>query len=442
MDADSREQVEHEDEHEDEHEQGAEPMAPQVLAGITQPGAPMGETGQRVTTDVSTLRSLGLALPLYLALIVGAHAMPDGIRRLLLERGWIPHAVMVLSCWSAAILVLKALSLKVQRRALALEVIPHDMSHVTPATVAHALAHVDTLQQGPDWRRKRSVLLERVRRILEHYAARGDVGETAHVNSADADADAMAVASSFSIVKVMVWAIPILGFIGTVIGIGTAVGGFSQSLEGAQQLDAIKTSLGEVTSGLAVAFDTTLVALVASILVMLPQSWLQKAEEQLINDVDDFCVSHVMRRLADPRPESTRAQDASPDELRGAIMDAVAAPVAEMLAAHGRLMHQLAVDHASLAWTQRSLHDQLSSYVGASRELGPAVQRAVEQLTRATGLAERTTADAERTQAELCRELGASRQLLQLLAAGLSPTARRGGNANGAGHVLADMAEE
>jgi hypothetical protein len=123
-------------------------------------------------------------------------------------------------------------------------------------------------------------------------------------------------------------------------------------------------------------------------------------------------------------------------------MDAVAAPVAEMLAAHGRLMHQLAVDHASLAWTQRSLHDQLSTYVGASRELGPAVQRAVEQLTRATGLAERTTADAERTQAELCRELGASRQLLQLLAAGLSPTARRGGNGNGAGHVLADMAEE
>jgi hypothetical protein len=66
------------------------------------------------------------------------------------------------------------------------------------------------------------------------------------------------VQSSYTLSNVFIWAIPILGFIGTVIGIGQAVGAFSGSLDQAQDISLLKKSLNDVTGGLATAFDTTL----------------------------------------------------------------------------------------------------------------------------------------------------------------------------------------
>ncbi len=432
---------------------------------------------QRATSDVGLLLSLALALPLYGLLFLSAQAMPDSISRLLLERGWIPHVIMVLSCWSLSILLLKAIGLRMQRRVFAREVLPADEPRITPENVGRLIEHLEGLRSlGSTRRWWRSFLLERVLRIVEHYAARGEVTETATVNNNDAEADAAAVASSFSMVKVLVWAIPILGFIGTVIGIGSAVGGFSESLDGAEQLDAIKGSLGDVTSGLAVAFDTTLVALVASILVMLPTSWMQKAEEQLVSDVDDYCVTNVLRRLVSPPDRSAPDQDRiglAMAEIRTSIVEVIAAPLSEMLAANAQLMTRLSDNHEALSGTQAALQDQLTAFTAAAQTLGPNVAQAVAQLDKATSLAERATtqigpnvervvaqleqaqdiatvtteriapnverAAAElakattlaeqatgsmgRTQEQLSRELGASRQLLQLLAAGLGASA-------------------
>lgn len=419
----------------------------------------MTNTKPRATSDVSSLVSFVFALPLYGLLVVSAGAMPKDISRLLLERGWIPHVIMLLTCWSLAILLLKAVGLYQQRRAFAFQVLPADAQSITADSVPGVIEHVEALRTRTTSRRNRSFLFERVLRILEHYAARGDVNETATVNTADADADSASVASSFSMVKVLIWAIPILGFIGTVIGIGVAVGGFSQSIDGAEQLDTIKNSLGEVTSGLAVAFDTTLVALVASILVMLPTSWLQKGEERLVNDVDDYCVTTVLRRLASPQQRDARvpAEQLNPEDLRAVLVDSLAAPLADLLAANARLLERLAEDHEALRVSHHDLQEQLASFSKAATGLAPSVERATSQLdaganhlaqatselARAASQLQRTTHSAEQatstmdsTQGQLCRELGASRQLLQLLAAGMGdaparPQARPSNGANG-----------
>ena len=184
-----------------------------------------------------------------------------------------------------------------------------------------------------------------------------------------------------------------------------------------------------MTSGLAVAFDTTLVALVASILVMLPTSWLQKAEEKLVSDVDDYCVTGVLCRLATPEP--TAASEAKPAEgalepalVRQVIVDTLAAPLAEMLSANARLLARLTEDREAVRQTQLSFHEQLAAFGAASRTLESGVAGAVTQLERATGVAERATGAMARAEDQLCRELGASRQLLQLLAAGLGASAR------------------
>jgi biopolymer transport protein ExbB/TolQ len=379
----------------------------------------------RATTDASFLLSLALAAPLYGLSVLGAYALPKGVRDLLLDRGWVPHAVMVLTWLALVVLLLKAVGLRRQRRDLRLEVLPSDTTRIGPDNVGAVAEHVHALRsQRARMRKPRSLLLERVARTLDHYAARGDAQETAAANTADADADAASVGSSFGIVKVLVWAIPILGFIGTVIGISDAVGGFSRSLAGADQLDAIKRSLGEVTTGLAVAFDTTLVALVASILVMVPTSWLQKAEEALVSDVDDRVVTDVLRRLSAPAtqapaPAPAPAEALTAADVRALIDETIATPLAEMLSAHARLMNRMAEDQKALASFEGALGEQLSAFAVASRSIGPAVERAAAGLEKATSLAEAATTAAGRAQDQLARELGASRELLQLLAAGL-----------------------
>jgi biopolymer transport protein ExbB/TolQ len=105
-------------------------------------------------------------------------------------------------------------------------------------------------------------------------------------------------------VRVFVWVVPTLGFIGTVIGIGAAVAGFSATLEAASSLDGMKDSIGAITGGLGVAFDTTLLALVMSILIMFPANAVQRLEEAFLGQVDDYCSEHLLPRLADQVEES------------------------------------------------------------------------------------------------------------------------------------------
>lgn len=436
---------------------------------------------RRATSDVSFPLALGLALPLYGVSVLAAHAMPPGVEAILLDRGWVCHAILLLSCLALTILLLKARSLRAQRLAFEVELVPHDLRSITPDNVGDVLAHVSAHRQARERRgAPRSFLIERVLRLLEHYAARGDVPETAALNGSESELDAASVAGSFSVVKVLVWAIPILGFIGTVIGIGDAVGGFSRSLEGAGQLDAIKTSLGDVTSGLAVAFDSTLVALVASIFVMVPTSGLQKAEDQLVNDVDDHVVTGVLRRLASPVAADVAlpSKEAAADEAavaRALVVEAVAPQLREMLDAHTALLARLSGDHASLTAAQAAVSAQISAFAGAAGQLVSGIERAAghldrgsEELERATGqlghamgqmeratgqleratgqleqatsLAGQTAGAAARAEDQLCRELGASRQLLALLAAGLgapgadapSPGRKHANGSNGA----------
>jgi biopolymer transport protein ExbB/TolQ len=139
--------------------------------------------------------------------------------------------------------------------------------------------------------------VQRVRRALEHFSARANVAETVEQLRAQRERDENGVESSYTMLRVFIWAIPILGFIGTVIGIGVSVGGFSESVGAAADLEIMKDSIGTVTSGLGVAFDTTLLALVMSIFIMFPTSSLQKAEEDYLGQVEDYCQEHLVARF-------------------------------------------------------------------------------------------------------------------------------------------------
>jgi biopolymer transport protein ExbB/TolQ len=133
----------------------------------------------------------------------------------------------------------------------------------------------------------------RISRLLAHFGQHCNRSDLSALLVSQSDIDVSTVNSSYSTLRVFIWAIPIVGFIGTVIGIGDAISGFAE-LNDPNQL---QEQLRPITSGLAGAFETTLIALLFSIVLMFPTSWCQKIELRLLNRLDDFCNEQLLHRL-------------------------------------------------------------------------------------------------------------------------------------------------
>lgn len=413
----------------------------------------------RGSSEVSLALAFLIAVTLQGGVLVAKGALPEPIQILLFERGWVQHATLFLTFLAIGILVLKSVGLALQRRSLRWPAVPPEERSIDAENVARLLERAEQRSSAsavPGV--ARSFWVARVAGLLRVHAARLEPTETASAAEKASEADADAVSASYSMVKVLVWAIPIVGFIGTVVGIGDAVVGFSDSLKHADQLDAIKGSLAKVTLGLSIAFDTTLLSLVTSIVVMLPMTYLQKAEERLTRDLDDAAtavlglVSHPAAAL----PAET-AEAPAQDDWKRMVVEIVGPSMKEMVEAHTALLAKMAADRAeiaearaitaaaqasmleaqasfakfqaSLAESHAALKADLASVAGALGGLAPSVDRAVDRLEEATALAERAGGHVSKVEDQLCREIGASRQLLQLLAAGLH-------DANGAGPKL------
>jgi len=289
-----------------------------LLAGRS-PAGPRHHHAKPNGTNVGFLKATCLGLLLmggwYAAVVLPLHATYFG--KLFLNRGWVPHAIALLTCWSVAALLLKAYKLNGQRKSLSLDLLPSELSpEIRADNVEQFQAHIRQSCESP----KHSFLARRVLRALEYFKARGNAEEVAAVLSSHAEADAASVESSYTMVGVFIWAIPILGFIGTVVGISGAVSQFAGSIQGAEDLAVIKDSLGQVTSNLAYAFDTTLVALVMSVLLMIPASSMQKSEEDLLNSVDEYCNEKLLERL---RESAEQPEGQDPQLLKEAVAEAL-----------------------------------------------------------------------------------------------------------------------
>ncbi len=111
------------------------------------------------------------------------------------------------------------------------------------------------------------------------------------------DMDAERMSQSYSLIRLVVWAIPILGFLGTVMGITLAIGALSGNLT-----DTAAT-LPQMIAGLSVAFDTTAIALAFSMVLMFTQYLVEKAENRLMTTVD-FQVHRELSGRFDPIPNT------------------------------------------------------------------------------------------------------------------------------------------
>jgi len=89
-------------------------------------------------------------------------------------------------------------------------------------------------------------------------------------------------------VRYIAWAIPSIGFIGTVRGIGQAMGYVHKAVEG---------DISGVTASLGLAFNSTFVALVLSIILMFLLYQLQLAQERVVLDTQTACERGLIQNL-------------------------------------------------------------------------------------------------------------------------------------------------
>ncbi len=90
----------------------------------------------------------------------------------------------------------------------------------------------------------------------------------------------------YTIPRYINWAIPILGFIGTVLGISLAAEGIQKIIGSQSGVSQLSTDLGQAIAPLGIAFDTTLIALSLSVFLMLLQTVLQRWEDNILIDYE------------------------------------------------------------------------------------------------------------------------------------------------------------
>ena len=100
----------------------------------------------------------------------------------------------------------------------------------------------------------------------------------------------------YNMLRYLVWVIPTLGFIGTVVGIALALGQ-AGNLPDINQPDQLQPWMQSLTGRLGLAFNTTLLALMLSAVLVFLMHVAQQREESALNRSGQYCLDNLINRL-------------------------------------------------------------------------------------------------------------------------------------------------
>jgi biopolymer transport protein ExbB/TolQ len=244
-------------------------------------------TAARSRRSLTTVASFGVGLPL-------AGGILAAIRLGALEgtplHHYLSHTVeqveIVLFCLAFSGLLAKVWQNVGERRAFRAAVLPPwDGRPVPVAEAPKLLAGVSRLGTSV----QKSWLAHRVAGVLDFLASRGSAGELDDHLRDLADGDANALEGSYALIRFITWAIPILGFLGTVLGITGAINGVTP--------EKLEKNISEVTDGLALAFNATALALALTMVTMFLSYLVERLELSVLGSVDEYTTRHLAHRF-------------------------------------------------------------------------------------------------------------------------------------------------
>ena len=232
------------------------------------------------------------------------------------------------------------------------------------------------LERSPKWQQDH-YFVARMRAALECVRDRGSAASLVDDLRYLADVDFSRSQAGYGLFRVIVWAIPILGFLGTVVGITMALN--------AVDLKAPDQSMLQVLNGLGLKFDTTALALTLSMVLMFVHFCVEQAENSLLECVDQ----RVTEELADRFPATPAGADGQLLAVRR--MAETMLQAAEVLVQRQTELWQASMDAAAARWTQLAntagerLQASLSSALGESLKTFAQHLAAVEQANAERG---------------------------------------------------------
>jgi biopolymer transport protein ExbB/TolQ len=195
------------------------------------------------------------------------------------------ESCFILMFWALAIMGFKARETLRERALLDVELIPiAEGMRILPEDTREFARQVQALPGGGQGMLLPRVLLGALRR----FSTTRNIQDVSSNSNTIFELEANRLESELSMIRYISWAIPSIGFIGTVRGIGEAL---------AQADRAVQGDIAGVTQSLGVAFNSTFIALLISILLMFLVYQLQLLQERLVFDsqiyVDDKLIRHM-----------------------------------------------------------------------------------------------------------------------------------------------------
>jgi biopolymer transport protein ExbB/TolQ len=138
-------------------------------------------------------------------------------------------------------------------------------------------------------RLQQTYLVKRLREALQFVRRKGSAESLDQQLRHLEELDAIEMHGGYATLRIIIWAIPILGFLGTVIGITVAIASLSP--------EALEQSMSEVTQGLGVAFDTTAEALALTMILMFTKALVEKVENRLLGEVNAQVAQELTGRF-------------------------------------------------------------------------------------------------------------------------------------------------
>ncbi|MFM7626934.1 MAG: MotA/TolQ/ExbB proton channel family protein [Gammaproteobacteria bacterium] len=195
------------------------------------------------------------------------------------------EAEIILMLWALAILGYKALAYRREAQALRAGLLRlPEGTKILPEDTREYMRQLDELPADTRERLVPRALLA----ALARFGATRNVQDASTVAHGVCQSEAERLDSDLSMLRYIAWAIPAIGFIGTVRGIGDAL---------SQAHKAVTGDISGVTEGLGVAFNSTLIALLLSILLMFLMQQLQQVQERLVLDAETWLDQRVIRSL-------------------------------------------------------------------------------------------------------------------------------------------------
>jgi biopolymer transport protein ExbB/TolQ len=206
---------------------------------------------------------------------------------------------IIFALWGFIILTYKLVQVRKERR-----LFRHDFVRVQPGERIIPEDALDrykdmrgAVDREPRWRGR--LLPECMLAALHRFHATNSIQDAANAIKERADLAADRLDSSLSLVRYISWAIPAVGFIGTVRGIGLALA-FAE--------DAIKGDITPVIEALGLAFNSTLVALLISMGLMYFMHIVQSRQEAFVLDTQTYSRDKLIDVMKVPvREENTGA---------------------------------------------------------------------------------------------------------------------------------------